>query len=271
MTEPANKAVALKFLRTRLTGKARLGLNNNYADITALVNDVKAKCEQKTSPEELLAKLNAIKERDHEKVCDLVDSLTAKLSALYMADNIPADVAHKMATKAGVDTLQKKITNHDLKIILKAGSFTTVQQAIQKVRENAILDAPQQVLSYRANTRGRRNGPPQQQRYGPPQHQRYQNHSGNRGPRFQNFGNRGGRGSRYQYTRQNFGNNNHRQNFPPRNNIYYAEMGNHQAPQLGGVGGPVQTQNHPTQMHNQNTQMMPQPGQVSIAHMFQRQ
>lgn len=269
LTDAANKTTAIKFLRTRLTGKARLGLANNYNSIANLINDVKQRCEVKTSPEALMAKLNAIKEKDCDKLCEEVDSLTNKLSSLYMADNIPPDVALKMATKAGVDALTKKINNHDTKIILKAGSFSTIQQAIQKVRENTTTDAQPQILSYRTNNRGRRNGPPQQQRFGSQQQQRYHFNTGNRG-RFQHFysGNRG-RGSCFQYPRQNYNNYQAQgQNFHPRN-VYYAEVGNNQSPQQGGVGGMAQTQIHPTTVPNQNVQLMHQPGQVSIAQ-FQR-
>lgn len=270
ITEAGHKTAAIKFLKTRLSGKARLGLGDNFATITALVDDVKTRCERKTTTDEVIARMNAIKEKDQEVICDLVDSLSNKLSALYMADNVPADVARKMATKVGIDTLLKKIHNNDTKIILKAGSFSSVQQAIQKVRENATQDVPPQVLSYRTNNRGRGNSQSRQNF----QQSRQNFQRSNRGSRSQQFSNRG-RGGRSQNYRQNFHNNNYgpRHNYPPSNNVYYAQMGNNQSPQQGGVGGPVQSQNHPAQMqlNGQNMQMMPQPGQVSIAHLLQRQ
>lgn len=269
ITEQNYKATAIKFLKTRLTGRARLGLGNNHASIADLVKEVQQKCEQKSSSEEVIAKLNAIREKDHDKICDLVDNLTNKLSAVYLADKVPADVAQKMATKHGVDTLMKKISNHDVKIILKAGSFNTIQQAIQKVRENSSSDVPPQILSFRTSNRGRRNGPQRHTMQQFPHQQRYQYSTLNRGRGFQNYGNRG-RGSRYQNPRQNYYNNGPRANFPPRN-VYLAEMGNNQPPQPGGVGGPMQFPTHQHQTPCQNPQMMPQPGQVSISHLLQRQ
>lgn len=116
LTNAAHLATAVKFLRTRLAGKAKIGIANNFPTIDAIVADVKARCEAKTSPEEITAKMNSLKEKDQDKLCDQIKDLTAKLSALYMADNVPPEVAQKMATKTGIDTLKKKVSSPDTKL-----------------------------------------------------------------------------------------------------------------------------------------------------------
>lgn len=70
--------------------------------------------------------MKAIKEKDTAKLCDAVDELTSNLAAMYMAQEVPSEVAQKMATKAGVEILKEKNQNHDTKLILKAGSFGTM-------------------------------------------------------------------------------------------------------------------------------------------------
>lgn len=51
----------VKFLKTRLTGKARLGLSTNANIIDALIQDVKQRCISRTTPENLTAKLKTVK------------------------------------------------------------------------------------------------------------------------------------------------------------------------------------------------------------------
>lgn len=262
LTPDRHKGLALKFIRTRLTGKARLGLPDNIASIEALLDNVKSRCESKLTSEIVLAQLKAIKERETDKICDRVNDLTAKLSSVYLAEKLPVETATKMATKAGVETLKTKVTNSDLKLILKAGSFQTIQDAIQKVRENINNESPPQVLSFRAG-RGRRfNG----QRNQPPRYQQNTWRRGGGAPR--GFNSQRGRGG-YQNNNNN-NNSGFRQNdnfqprFQRRGNIYFATgVGNPQILQPGGAGG------QPIQVH-QNQQIPPQ-GQVALAQMLQRQ
>lgn len=262
LTTAANKPLALKFLRTKLTGKARLGLPNEFATIAALVADIKKRCEVKTTPEVILARMKAIKEKDTAKLCDTIDELTSNLAAMYMAQEVPSEVAQKMATKAGVETLKEKIQNHDTKLILKAGSFATIQEALQKVRENATSENSSQVLYFRAE-RGRRNFHYQYNQ----NHQNSNNWRRGGGPRqYTNSRGRGARQNNNYGNRQNPNSNNNNQNYNnnnqyrQRNNVYVADQGNYQ---VGGTGGMVPVANHPNLSPNQ------QQGQVALAQIRQ--
>lgn len=130
-------ATAVRFLRTRLTGKARLGLPENLNTIDAIINDVKARCSEQVSPENILAKLKSTKQKgDANSLCDEVDNLTNKLKSIYVGQGIPDGVAKSMATKAGVDALINGVNNFETKLILKAGNFSNIKEAVQKVQEN---------------------------------------------------------------------------------------------------------------------------------------
>lgn len=157
---------AIRFLKTRLTGKARLGLAENLVTVEAIVDDVKARCSEQISPENILAKLKNTKQKgDTNSLCDEVDNLANKLKSIYVGQGIPDGVAKSMATKAGVDALINGTNSFETKLILKAGTFRTIQEAVQKVRENA-TNAQQnqqtnaQVMAYgsqRYNNFGRNN------------------------------------------------------------------------------------------------------------------
>lgn len=55
---------------------------------------------------------------------------------MYVEEKIPADKANQMATKSGVEALIGGISNYDTKLILKIGTFTKINEAIQKLQEN---------------------------------------------------------------------------------------------------------------------------------------
>lgn len=207
-------ATAVRFLKTRLTGKARLGLAENLNTIDALIDDVKQRCAEQITPANIIAKLKTTKQKgDTNNFCDEIDKLTNKLKSIYVGQGIPDGVAKTMATKAGVDALINGTTSYETKIILKAGTFSNINEAVQKVQENATPTAANQqnssqIMTYGThkhnnhtrNNRGRRERNQNAQR-GRHTYHRYQGHFLNRTP--QNYGfNRGGR--RDQRPRQMF-------------------------------------------------------------------
>lgn len=165
LTEANQQATAARFLKTRLTGKARLGLPERLATIDDIIADVKTRCEDKTTPENILAKLKAVKQKDTaEKFCDEVERLTIKLKAVYLNSGIPDTVSTAMSTKAGVDTLINGIGSAETKLILKAGTFKDMKEATQKVLENTANTSCQsaQLLTFKSrqtqhNYKGRFN------------------------------------------------------------------------------------------------------------------
>lgn len=145
-------------MRTRLTGKARLGLPDNIADINDLKQNVKQRCASKVTPDNISAKLKAVKQKGSVVTfCEEVDSLTSKLQAAYLQNAIPETVANSMATKVGIDTLINGINSQETKIILKAGTFSDIKSATQKVLENAGATSQQtQVFSFNTRYEGKR-------------------------------------------------------------------------------------------------------------------
>lgn len=219
----------IQFVRTRLTGKARLGLPAVLATVDDLIADVKKRCEEKTTPEGILAKLKQLKpSTDTTKLTTEVETLTAKLKAIYLGKQIPEAVADSMATKAGIDALIEKTTNLEAKIILSAATFTSVADAVQKLNEQSARINAAQVLKFSTNR--------QQRPFG-------------RGPNIQNNQNNSSNFQRYRQQNQNRQNQNHQnQNYRNRQNYY----GNNNQ---GWRGRNYQPQNQYNNSNNRNGRM----------------
>lgn len=206
---PAQEATAVKFLKTRLLGKARLGLNSQINTIQALLDDLISRCTDTVTPEEVMAKLKAIKRTSNvQTLCEEVENLTMKLKNIYVNKKIPEEVAQSMVTKAGVDALISSVNQAETKLILKASNFKNVREAIQKINENQTASEPSMILSYNNKRvfhnsfRGRQNrfntnSHQQSNTFHRPQQHNY--YRGNNRPRFQN---RGGRNQNFNMNRQ---------------------------------------------------------------------
>lgn len=151
-------AAGIRFLKTRLFGKARSAVPPNAQTFQVITGAIKQVCKSET-PDSILAKLKATRNKgDRQKFCEEVEILSQKLSSLYIENTTPADVANKIATKAGVDTLINGVSNTEIKIILKASEFNSIQKAIQKINETQTTE-PSQVLTRGRSRAGYRNNP----------------------------------------------------------------------------------------------------------------
>lgn len=227
--QPAHVATAIKFLRTRLIGKARIGLQDNFNTIQQLIDDVQQRCRDKTTPESIIAQMRALKVKPNENMkdyCDGIEKCCANLKSIYVNQKMPAELADSMARKAGIDALITGISNPEIKLILKAGTFSSLAEAITKINENSSQDPARgaQVLTISRprgqmsrgghSARGNRGGHKQNYNRNGYQNNGYNNHGSynnyrsrnnqgnnfqgfNQGNNFQSFGNsfRGRRGN----------------------------------------------------------------------------
>lgn len=132
----AAQVTVVRFVKSRLTGIARQ-IIADADDLEAIINALKQHCESKITSDGTVAKLKALKQKDSiETFCNEVENLTSQLKSCYVREQIPVDRANTMATKKGVEALVIGIKNTDTKLILKAGSFNKISDAIQKVMEN---------------------------------------------------------------------------------------------------------------------------------------
>lgn len=256
------QATAVKFLRTRLTGKARLGLPDGLRTIDELLENVKTRCMGKSTPENIIAKMKATKQRDTlEKFCDEVENLTSKLQAVYLNNKIPDAISKSMATKAGIDALINGVNCTETKTILKAGTFNDISEAVQKINENAIRVSASfpnaQMLTFRG--RGTNKQYSNSSRYN--QNAQYANRGRNNFQPRQQFHTQSG--NQFQY-RGNFSYN--------RNNSYHRGRGgryNANAQRRVYTTDAVQMQNVSPQVNQQMSNAAVQPNQFQ--HQAQQQ
>lgn len=138
----AATATVLRFILTRLTGKARAAVGDNPQDINEIINRLKTKCGITSTPDFYISKLNATKQvGDITKFTNEIENLAILLEKAYLSENIPIDVATRMATKQGVKALCSGVRNTETKLLLKAGQFSTLSAAIEKTVENEATTA----------------------------------------------------------------------------------------------------------------------------------
>ena len=251
----------VRFIKTRLTGVARQAIGE-LNELQQILNAIKLRCASKATSDAILAKLKITKQNStSEQFCDAVEKLTNDLRSTYLTEGIPPDTAEKMATKRGVETLINGIKNQDTKLILKAGNFEKINDAVQKLQENDSSESLQQKHIFHATQRG--HGRHRYQRgqsgrgYGPRGRNTY-NNSGryNNNRNFNQYNNNGyrtgnnnnwrGRGNQQSYYR----------NQGAGQQIYYANQnqGNVQIPQqqqqIGGIlpNQQIQQQNQPVRL-----------------------
>lgn len=225
------QVTVVKLVKSRLTGVARQVIAG-ADDLQGIIDAVKQHCESKITSDNVLAKLKATRQKDSiETFCNEVETLTTQLKSCYVREEIPANRANTMATKKGVEALISGSKNTDTKLILKAGTFNKINDAIQKVMENnettSNNNSPAtnaQILTGRVshprgrgtNHRGRGN---YSNFYQHDRHVRYQNSPHNRG----NFTNQRGHWSHRGNFSNQRGNWTQRGRYPP--NMFLAHQG----------------------------------------------
>lgn len=155
----------VRFVRTRVTDRARQTINDNQT-LNQMLEAIRAHCEIKVSADSLIAKLKSVKQNgDFNDFCEEVDKICSQLKSVYLRDEIPQVTATKMSSKCGIEALIRGANNNDAKIILKAGSFDKLSDAIQKLMENStptnqiftasrVYQQNRGRSSYRGNSRG---------------------------------------------------------------------------------------------------------------------
>lgn len=277
VTNAAQRPVLFKFLKTRLTGKARRALTADVGeDPQRLINKVKEVCLIQQSPEVLMAKLRACQQKGSvEGFCKEIDTLADKLGEIYVQQKVPVDVANKLARKAGVDALIAGIKTPETKTILKAGQYDSLSTAIQKVLENETNNtATAQMLAVNMQHKHFKNNYPNNSNsYNRSNHNGYRGRGrGNRNYNNWTTRGRGGYGHRNGYGNRG-GNRFQGGNYHPNNRVYYASSENMlpengQAPQLQNVGG----RRYPEQSQQQQNSQAPQQQhpQVMLANIARR-
>lgn len=235
-----HEANAVAFVKTRLTGKAR-DLITSETTLNEIIDSLKKGIRCKNSQAMTAAMQNCRQNtKDSAQYAAEVESLALNLKRAYITEGVPADTADSYTVNALVKTLSKNANSDKARIIMEAGNFNTVQDALSKfVTITPDSHTTNSVLHYKCNnSRGRLN---YTRGRGQRSFHNNQNHY-HQAPRG-SFGCNRGRGS--SYFRANY--HNARGNFPrtqynrSSRNIRYGtstepNQGNELNPQLAPLG-----------------------------------
>ncbi|XP_035917752.1 uncharacterized protein LOC118515154 [Anopheles stephensi] len=89
---------------------------------------------QQSSTKLRTCNLTQLKLQAEKQYCK--ELLTDDLKMVYLERKVPQDLANKMATKAGIDTLIEKIPSKEAKTFLKWTEFSSITAATNKIVQN---------------------------------------------------------------------------------------------------------------------------------------
>lgn len=123
---------AVAFIKTRLTGKARdLITDEASVDqiITTLKNGVKGESSRAVASKLLNCRQNT---KDSVTYSSEIEALAANLKRAYINEGVPVDTAQLYTTENVVKSLSQNANSERVRIVMEAGSFGTVQEAVAK-------------------------------------------------------------------------------------------------------------------------------------------
>ena len=167
--------LAVSLIKTKLKDSARQ-LITNETTIEQIIKTLKTTI--RGEPVEVLtAKLMSIQQKD--KTANVytkeVEDLAKAIKSAYISDGVPLNVAEKYTTKAAVTAMVNNCNMSEVKLIMKSGNFTSLNEAVQKFVESCTDShgKSDMVLYYKQN-----NSP---NNYRGNNHGRYRGNNSNRG------------------------------------------------------------------------------------------
>lgn len=157
LTAPEHKNTMIKFIKTRIRGKARDTISSETTTVAQLKAKLKEKFSTKLSSDAILAKLKACKQgnRKLEDFTEQIENLSRQLSRAFITEQVvTGEAAGKLAEKFSTQAYIDNIANPDTAIILKASNLKTLSEIATKA---ITVDKPQTSNVLHLNARYRRN------------------------------------------------------------------------------------------------------------------
>lgn len=143
-----HEQAAVSLIKTRLKGTAR-NLISNESSISEIISKLNSSVKGE-SVEVLTAKIMNIKQNNKSAnaYCGEIESLVRSLENAYISDGLNGDLANKYSTQVAVKALTKNCNIDKVKLIMEAGQFNNMNDAISKFvnccteatgQQNAIL------------------------------------------------------------------------------------------------------------------------------------
>lgn len=223
LTQAADKEIMLKFIKTRITGKAKYAISANIATLDALKTKLQQKFSTRLSSDAILAQLKST-QQSNKKLPDFIsqiEGLAGQLTRAFIVENVATgESAEKLAEKFAMQALIENIANPETSLILKAATYTKLSDLAAKA---ILVDKPTKanVFHYKSTPNKNQNryqGNNRQSNYNgsrwgkPNNWQQHENHTQKHKEGTQYTGNRYNNGQSYNNWQYNANRNNQNRN-----------------------------------------------------------
>lgn len=154
ITAEDDRDLMVKFIKTRISGKARLALPENIDSVDAIKDKLRQKFLLKISSDAILAQLRST-HQGNKKLSEYiaqVESLASQLTRAFIAENVASgEAAEKLAEKFAKQSFIDNVANQETSIILKASNLTKLSDLAAKAIS---IDKPAKanILHYKNNS-----------------------------------------------------------------------------------------------------------------------
>lgn len=129
LTQEGDKETMLKFIKTRITGKAKYAISANIETLDALKTKLQQKFSTRLSSDAILAQLKST-QQSNKKLPDFItqiENLAGQLTRAFIVENVATgESAEKLAEKFAMQALIDNIANPETSLILKATNYTNL-------------------------------------------------------------------------------------------------------------------------------------------------
>ncbi|KAI8123988.1 hypothetical protein CVS40_5815 [Lucilia cuprina] len=128
----SHESTAASLIKTKLKGTAR-NLIDNEATITEIIGKLNSTVKGE-SVEVLSSKIMKIRQNNKtaNAYCTDIENLIKSLENAYISDGLSCELASKYSTQVAVKALTKNCTIDKVKLIMKAGQFNSMNEAVIK-------------------------------------------------------------------------------------------------------------------------------------------
>lgn len=161
ITEAENKTVMIKFIKTRITGKAKYVITDEVTTVAQIKAKLLEKFSTRLSSDAVMAQLKTC-QQGNRKIIDFVnqiESLSSQLARAFIAENIATgEAAEKLAEKFAIQAFTNNVASSETALIIKAGTHKTLSEVTAKA---ITVDKPQpsgSILHYNTRPNNRPQG-----------------------------------------------------------------------------------------------------------------
>lgn len=135
LTDDQHKKTMIKFIKTRITGRAKLALTEDIQTVDAIKKKLRQKFSAKLSSDAILSQLKST-QQGNKKLTDFIaqiENLSSQLTRAFIAENVAnGEAAEKLAEKFANQSLVENVANPETSLILKATNYVNLSELAAK-------------------------------------------------------------------------------------------------------------------------------------------